>query len=116
MFHAMHSLMLLYTMANKSNQNRKTKYFIGNILKNRYSKDFIPNSCYDVKIIYLSRDPKDIYASFKLRDEKNNRSATEINALVSSWEKSFQTFEYHLKKLTSTNCLMIRYEDLVMEQ
>ena len=106
----------IYAMARTSNQKKEAKYFISKVLKNEYSKEFILNSWPDVKIIYLFRDPRDIYASFKVRDKKNNRIVTEVNAFAFSWKKSFQTFNYYSHKLTSTNCLMIRYEDLVMEQ
>ena len=68
-------------------KKKEARYFISKILKNEYSKEFIFNSWPDVKIIYLFRDPRDVYASFKVRDEKNNRIVTEVNALAFSWKK-----------------------------
>ena len=40
-----------------------------------------PNS----KIIYICRDPRDVYASYKIRDINNSRKATKVDALVYTW-------------------------------
>jgi hypothetical protein len=94
----------------------KHKYFIDKTLKNEYSRFIIPQWWPNVKIIYLFRDPRDVYSSYKTRDKMNNRKITKVDALAFTWEKSVETALYYENKLNESQCLIIKYEDLVSEK
>ena len=68
-----------------------------------------PNS----KIIYICRDPRDVYASYKIRDIKNSRKATKVDALVYTWGNSVRNAIRLANGYMKNNILVLRYEDLV---
>ena len=59
------------------------------------------------------RDPRDVYASYKARDEKNNRPVTAIDAFAFAWGRSVLQLKENLGDVGESNYLVIKYEDVV---
>ena len=93
--------------------NENSKYIVDKILKNELYCDLMikwwPNS----KIIYICRDPRDVYASYKIRDIKNSRTVTKVDALVYTWGNSVKNAIRLANGYMKNNILVLRYEDLV---
>ena len=93
--------------------NKNSKYIVDKILKNELYCDLMikwwPNS----KIIYICRDPRDVYASYKIRDINNSRKATKVDALVYTWGNSVRNAIRLANGYMKNNILVLRYEDLV---
>lgn len=96
--------------------NSNPKYYVDKTLKSEYSKMIIPKWWPNVKMLCLVRDPRDIYASYMKRDMKNKRPLTKVDALVFTWKKSIESFQYYLKWLGSEQCMLVKYEELVSNQ
>jgi hypothetical protein len=70
----------------------------------------------DAKFIYVMRDPRDIYASYKIRDLKNERKITSIESFSFWWKKSISQVEKYSIRVGKDRFLVFRYEDLVSDQ
>ncbi len=65
------------------------------------------------KYVHVVRDPRDVYASYKARDEKNNRPVTAIDAFAFAWGRSVLQLKENLGDVGESNYLVIKYEDVV---
>jgi hypothetical protein len=92
----------------------KTKiYWIDKTLNNEYLikryQEWWPNACF----IFMVRDPRDVYSSYKKRDIKNSRSITPIDSFALGWANSIHAIQECRQTLPSNQYYLLRYEDLV---
>ena len=64
-------------------------------------------------MIYMSRDPRSVYCSVKLRDIKNGRKITDIDSFSFSYRQSVKMVGEYLGGDASGKFLTVKYEDLV---
>jgi hypothetical protein len=79
-------------------------------LFNRYAQWF-PNA----RFIYMIRDPRDVYTSYKKRDIKNNRAITAIESFAVTWGDSARALLDCQRNIPPENRFILRYEDLVAD-
>jgi hypothetical protein len=95
--------------------NEKTLYWVDKTLSYEYLfyryHQWWPNA----RFIYMVRDPRDVYTSYKKRDLKNNRAVTSIDSLALTWGNSALTLLECQSSLPDSNRLILRYEDLVRD-
>jgi hypothetical protein len=67
----------------------------------------------DAHFIYMVRDPRDVYTSYKKRDIRSDRSVTGIDTLALKWGNSVHTLLNCQGMVAPENCFILRYEDLI---
>ncbi|MDZ7831108.1 MAG: sulfotransferase [Desulfobacterales bacterium] len=67
----------------------------------------------NAKFIYVIRDPRDVYTSYKKRDIKNKRRTTSVEKFSLTWSNSFCTMQDCQSMVATKNRYILRYEDLI---
>jgi hypothetical protein len=93
--------------------NSATKYWVDKTLSYEYLfyryAQWWPNA----RFIYMIRDPRDIYTSYKKRDIKNKRPVTSIESFALIWGNSVHALRDCQRTITPERYYILRYEDLV---
>jgi hypothetical protein len=91
----------------------QTRYWVDKTLSYEYLFYRYAQWWPTARFIYMTRDPRDIYTSYKKRDIKNNRPITSIESFAVTWGDSARTLLNCQRQVAPQNRLVLRYEDLV---
>ena len=91
----------------------KTKYWVDKTLNNEYLFDRYRTWWPYAKFIFVIRDPRDVYSSYRNRDIKNSRKATGVDALAYVWHRSVRMVMKCQQVMSVQQYCVIKYEELV---
>lgn len=95
--------------------NAQTRFWVDKTLSYEYLfyryHQWWPNA----RFIYMVRDPRDVYTSYKKRDLKNNRPVISIDSFALSWGDSVRALLDCERSVPQSNRFILRYEDLVRD-
>ncbi len=93
--------------------NEKTLYWVDKTLSYEYLfyryHQWWPNA----RFIYVVRDPRDVYASYKKRDIKNNRPVIPLDSFAIVWGDAARALLDCQRSVPAANRFILRYEDLI---
>jgi hypothetical protein len=93
----------------------RTRYWVDKTLSYEYLFYRYAQWWPTARFIYMVRDPRDIYTSYKKRDLKNNRPVTSIESFALMWGNSVRTLLDCQRMIAPEKCYILRYEDLVYD-
>lgn len=67
------------------------------------------------KYIFVTRDPRDVFSTYRNRDIKNHRKITSVGYLTYVWDRSISTYFKARKELSPDQYCLVRYEDLITD-
>lgn len=67
----------------------------------------------EARFIFVVRDPRDVYTSYKKRDTRNERGVTSIDAFAITWSGSVRTWLDCARMVAPEHRMLVRYEVLV---
>lgn len=69
----------------------------------------------DSHFIHMIRDPRDVYASYKVRDIKNKRPVISVDSFALTWSDSVRTLLDSQRLVAENRRFVLRYEDLISD-
>jgi len=93
----------------------KSKYWVDKTLNNEFLYEHYSQWWPESKFIFVVRDPRAVYATYRLRDKKQGRKVTPVDAFAASWSRSVRSAGKIKKKIREKRWLQIQYEALVSD-
>lgn len=91
----------------------QTRWWVEKTIYNeRYARDIFawwPHA----RCIHMVRDPRDIFATWRARDVRQQRKPTTLDAFAYTWSGSARLAEQNRRRYGDDRYLVVRYEDLV---